>query len=262
MQPLRDPACVAMWDHIVCISDWQRNMFQRELGVPLERMEILRNAIGPTFANLFRDEADLADAKSKSLRLAYTSTPFRGLDVLVACFPAVYRRHPNVRLDVFSSMQVYGQPSSRDSYKSLYDQCRATEGIDYRGSVSQTELAQALRAASVLSYPNTFAETGCIAAMEALAAGMLVVSSDLGALPETCEGWATLVPPVVPGRTQEQFAVDFARAMDHALNALEADRTRFFQDRYRQSQAINASCNWDARASQWQTAAARWLKQP
>src|SRR5205085_11659760 len=97
----------------------------------------------------------------------------------------------------------------------------------YRGSVPQTELAKSLRRASVLAYPNTFAETGCIAAMEALAAGLLVVSSDLGALPETCEGWGRLVPPIGNGRTQEQFAVDFARAMDHALSELEADRTQF-----------------------------------
>src|SRR5207248_8841406 len=115
----------------------------------------------------------------------YTSTPFRGLDVLVAAFPAIRRRHPTVRLDVFSSMQVYDQPTSRDPYKTLYDQCRATEGIDYRGSVTQPELAKALREASILSYPNTFAETGCIAAKDGLAAGLHVVSSDLGALPET-----------------------------------------------------------------------------
>ena len=62
-------------------------------------------------------------------------------------------------LDVFSSMQVYDQPTSRDPYKTLYDQCRATEGIDYRGSVTQPELAKALREASILSYPNTFANT-------------------------------------------------------------------------------------------------------
>jgi len=261
MQALRDPACVALWDHIVCISEWQKTMFEQHLGVPRGRMEVLRNAIGPMFEGLFHSQADLADAKSKSLRLAYTSTPFRGLDVLVAAFPAIHRRHPAARLGIFSSMQVYDQAASRDPYKTLYDQCRATEGIDYHGSVPQPELAKALREASILSYPNTFAETACIAAMEALAAGLLVVSSDLGALPETCAGWARLIPPGGPGRSKEQFAVDFARAIDNALGEIASDPPRFFEERYKQSQAIRSSCTWAVRAGQWQEAAERWLKQ-
>ena len=32
--PLCDPACTAMWDRIVCVSDWQRTMFHQRLGVP------------------------------------------------------------------------------------------------------------------------------------------------------------------------------------------------------------------------------------
>jgi glycosyltransferase involved in cell wall biosynthesis len=156
-------------------------------------------------------------------------------------------------------MQVYGQSSDGDAYQSLYAQCRSTEGIDYRGSVSQGELARELAGASLLAYPNTFAETSCIAVMEALAAGLLVVTSGLGALPETCGGWARLVPPVGPERTQEQFAVDFARTVDHALNEMQTDRPRFMRDRFQQSQAINASCNWDLRAAEWLAAAKAWL---
>jgi glycosyltransferase involved in cell wall biosynthesis len=259
MLQLRDPACVEHWDGIVCVSDWQRSMFHQQLGVPLERMDVLRNAIGPAFAGLFEGERELADAKSQALRLAYTSTPFRGLAVLLACFPAIHRRHPDCRLDVFSSMQVYGQSSDGDAYQSLYAQCRSTEGIKYRGSVVQGELARELAGASLLGYPNTFAETSCIAVMEALAAGLLVVTSGLGALPETCGGWARLVPPVGPERTQEPFAIEFARAVDHALNELQSDRPRFMRDRFQQSQAINASCNWDLRAAEWLAAAKAWL---
>ena len=36
------------------------------------------------------------------------------------------------------------------------------EGVEYVGSVSQVELAAALKGAMVLAYPNTFAETSCI----------------------------------------------------------------------------------------------------
>ena len=120
---------------------------------------------------------EVCRAQSSALRLAYTSTPFRGLAVLLACFPAIHRRHPNCQLDVFSSMQVYGQAAKDDPYTAFYDQCRQTEGINYRGSVSQPQLAKELAGATMLAYPNTFAETSCIAVMEALAAGLLVVTA-------------------------------------------------------------------------------------
>src|SRR5262245_9954148 len=259
MQSLRDPAVVALWDRIVCISDWQKTMFQQEFGIPAEKLDVLRNAIGPVFENMFPSASQLAEAKSKELRLTYTSTPFRGLNLLIACFPSIHRRHPSCRLDVFSSMQVYGQPVAQDAYRTLYAQCQKTPGISYRGSISQGELAKELAGVTMLTYPNTFAETGCIAAMEALAAGLLVVSSDLGALPETCGGWARLVPPVGTDRTHEQFAADFVRHVDHALHELQSDRSPWMQRCFEQSQAINANCTWDVRASEWQQAGQRWL---
>jgi hypothetical protein len=68
------------------------------------------------------------------------------------------------------------------------------------------------------------------------------------------------VPPVGAGRTKEQFAIDFARATDLALREMQADTAKFFRQRFEQSQAINDSCNWDARAAQWEQAAKGWLK--
>jgi hypothetical protein len=97
--------------------------------------------------------------------------------------------------------------------------------------------------------------------MEALAAGLFVISSDLGALPETCGDWATLIPPVGASRTLEQFAIDFARHVDHALTELESDRKQWMQRRFDQVQAMNETCTWKLRAEQWQQAAQQWLSE-
>jgi glycosyltransferase involved in cell wall biosynthesis len=258
MHGLLDGACGLLWDRIVCISDWQRAMYHRCLRVPEERLDVLRNAISPAFERMFRDASELGEAKSRAVRLAYTSTPFRGLDLLVSCFPEIRRRHSDCRLDVFSSMYPWDRARDQD-YRSLYEQCRATEGINYRGAVSQTQLAEELRGVRILAYPNTFAETSCIAVMEALAAGALVVTSDLGALPETCAGWAKLVPRMNSRHPRDAFNRDFAEAVTAALDEMQADWPAAAAERYRQVEAINAACTWSVRATQWEGAAARWL---
>jgi glycosyltransferase involved in cell wall biosynthesis len=264
MLALLNPAYAALWDQIVCVSDWQRTMYQRSLHVAESRLQVLRNAISPVFERMFPDSTTLAAAKSGPPRLAYTSTPFRGLDVLLDCFPEIRRRHPSCRLEVFSSMRVYSRTGTddekADEYQSQYERCRATDGIDYRGSVSQTLLAEELRGVHVLAYSNTFAETSCIAVMEALAAGTRVVTSDLAALPETCGGWAKLVPPISAARPRVQFEQDFVLAIDEALNDISADPAAAAHERLRQVEAINASCTWSARAAEWESAAARWLQ--
>src|SRR5262245_44751575 len=124
--------------------------------------------------------------------------------------------------------------------------------MHYRGSVSQQVLAQELTITNILAYPNTFAETSCIAVMEALAAGMLVVTSDLAALPETCGGWARLVPPVGNGRDADAFALDYARVLDRALSDWAADPDAMLRERYAQTRSINAGCTWDVRAAEWE----------
>jgi len=259
VQSLRDSKYMALWDRVVCVSEWQKSTFHKQLGVPLEKLEVARNAIAPAFERLFCDETDLIRAKTRELRLAYTSTPFRGLEILLACFPAIRKLHPNCQLDVFSSMLVYGQTGEKDRYQKLYERCRAIDGINYRGSVPQPTLAKELTAVSIFAYPNTFAETSCIAVMEALAAGLLVVTSDLGGLPETCGGWARLIPPIQPGRTGEQFAMDYAKALDQAIRDWKSDHGGIVKKCFQQSQAINETCTWDVRAAEWMRLADRWL---
>jgi glycosyltransferase involved in cell wall biosynthesis len=259
MAGLKNVASVGAWDRIVCVSEWHRTMVHEKLGVPRERIDVQKNAVAPAFEHMFADATELAAAKSDSLRLAYTSTPFRGLDVLLNCFPQIRRSHPTCRLEVFSSMGVYGQSPAEDPYRQLYIQCQVTVGIEYRGSVPQPQLARELTSVSVLAYPNTFAETSCIAVMEALATGALVVTSDLGALPQTCDGWARLVPPLRPGRSRAEFERDFVAVLDAELTALATDPAGFMRHRWEQVTAINTSCTWDVRAREWEAAAATWL---
>jgi glycosyltransferase involved in cell wall biosynthesis len=254
---LADPRARAAWDGFVLVSDWHRASMVGELGLAPEATHVVRNAIGPRFEGLFGSAQELLEAKRGPARVVYTSTPFRGLDVLLHAFGEVRRRHPAAVLDVYSSMAVYQVAAADDPCAGLYADCAGTSGARYHGSLPQPELVGALTGASFLGYPNTFPETSCIAVMEALAAGLGVVTTGLGALPETCLGHAELVPP--PRLTPEpepadmlDFSHAFAERLGQELGRRESDAEGWARARLAQVRAVNASCTWSRRAEEWE----------
>jgi glycosyltransferase involved in cell wall biosynthesis len=252
LSELRRPEVRAGWDAIVCVSQWQAAEMRREFGLNSDQVAVLRNAVAPAFMNLFPDADALARAKSAAPVLAYTSTPFRGLRVLLWLFSQVHRYDQRVQLRVYSSMKVYGEDESKDSFSWLYAMSRATPGVEYIGSLAQPMLAESLKSNLILAYPNTFPETSCIAAMEAMAAGLFVVSSDLGALPETTMGMGLLVPPARNEQDIPEFARRYAERLMEALEQIRRDPGSFWAARWEQIRAVTTQCTWPIRAAEWE----------
>ncbi|WP_165772284.1 glycosyltransferase [Niveispirillum lacus] len=245
---LSDATTAAVWDAFVFVSRWQREDFIRRFGLRRDRCHILRNAPAPYFAGLFPDDADIQAAKPWPPILAYTSTPFRGLDVLLAAMPQIRAAIPGTILRVYSSLEAYQVPLDRDPYVGLYEQCRRMDGVEYVGGVAQPVLASALRSVTALAYPNRFAETSCISVMEAMAAGCLVVSSRLGALPETTAGFARLLPvPAAPA----EHATLFAGVLVEELRRHRDDAAGTHSHLRAQMAQAGAEGGWDRRAAQW-----------
>jgi glycosyltransferase involved in cell wall biosynthesis len=121
--------------------------------------------------------------------------------------------------------------------------------VEYIGSLPQPELAGQLRAASVLAYPNTFAETSCIAVLEAMASGCRVVTSDLGALPETCAGFAPLIPL---NGDRAIYLNHFVEETVRVLQELAAPDTAGLESFLRrQLEHIDQTATWPMRAQEW-----------
>jgi glycosyltransferase involved in cell wall biosynthesis len=250
IEELRDPEIAAAYDAIVFVSNWQRELFCQTFGLKHDRTFIIGNAIAPSFYNLFAQDESISACKFASPTLVYTSTPFRGLDLLLLMFPKIRSVVPEVKLQVFSSMQVYQRQSDADQarYGHLYHQCRSMEGVEYFGSLPQPQLAQWLKPATVLAYPNTFAETSCIAVMEAMASGCHVITSHLGALPETTAGFAQLIPVQEDWSLyQHQFIeATIATLQQHIHHPKQAEnhlrqQVDFVHDHY----------GWPKRAEEW-----------
>jgi len=246
---LKDKEVHASIDALALVSQWQAKQYIDHFNVDPTRIRVLRNAIAPAFVDLFTKEPSVQRCKHSPALLAYTSTPFRGLDVLLYAFPIIRRSIPGVVLKVFSDMSLYQVPREKDDFADLYELCRQTEGVQHIGALAQPQLAKELKQVTCLTYPSTFAETSCIAVMEALAAGCSVVTTALGALPETTAGLATLVPMQEDLRA---LAEHFARQTIQVLH--EQARLPEKADKCLRTQVdqINRYGTWLQRAGEWE----------
>jgi len=228
VESLAQPSVISKIDRIFAVSQWQADMLSNYFNIPKEKFYVTRNGVNwEHFAS--------SDENRNRKKLIYTSTPFRGLDVLLDVFPEIQKRVPEARLDIYSSMAVYGIDRKQDDaqYGRLYEKADRP-GICLKGSVCQTDLARALFSSGIFAYPNHFAETSCIAALEAMAAGVPVVTTRLGALPETVGDCGILVDG--DSRSHDYQAVfinEVCRLMTdaelwHRLS--EAGRNRVYQN--------------------------------
>jgi len=171
-------------DLIFCVSNWHRQTFIEAFKLPPEKVIATRNGFSPDL---------IPNSHHREwTQCVYTSTPFRGLEILLRMFPGMRSRTPALTLDVFSSMQVYGwsREADREAFGGIY-QAAEQPGVTWHGSVAQPKLMQHLSNAGLFLYPNTFAETSCMAAIEAQACGAVVITTARAALNETVENGKT-----------------------------------------------------------------------
>ena len=180
VQFLKDKSYRDKFVRFVFPSDWSLEKYNMDLDVEYEKSVVLKNAIEPIPVH--------TKPKDGPIRLAYTSTPHRGLDVLIGAFKAL--KLENVELDIYSSFKIYGWEEQDKEWEPLYDACKETPNVNYHGTVSNDEIRSALQQTHILAYPNVYPETGCISAIEAMSAGCIVVCPNLGVLPETCANFA------------------------------------------------------------------------
>ena len=246
IQHLHSPAERESWSGFAFVSEWQRDHYEKTFSTPREKSRIMRNAVSPAFAGLDPGVPWFADGRPPVL--FYTSTPFRGLDVLLQAFPRIRDAVPGTVLRVFSSMGTYQVPLENDQFRPLYDQCRATAGVDYAGPCGQARLAQELVGSAAFAYPSTFAETSCIAALESMAIGACVLTTRLGALPETTAG---LAPMIDWQEDKSRLAQSFADLVIATLREMTRDPAAAGQQRNAMIEFIRENYLWPSRAVDW-----------
>jgi len=170
------------FDRLVFVSNWQYQQYRDYLGVPYNHQSVvIENGIEPI---------PFIDKPKDKIRLIYTSTPHRGLEILVPVFIALAEKYPNIELDVFSSFGIYGKGwEARDQqYEPLFEACRNHPQINYHGWADQETVRAAYQKAHIFAYPCIWQETSCRSLIEAMSAGCLAVHPNFSALTDTSGG--------------------------------------------------------------------------
>ena len=178
-EKFKDKEFLDSFHKFVFISDWQYQRYQLVHNLPYDNKSIvLESGIEPAPESCLQKDND-------TIRLVYTSTPQRGLEILVPVFKYLTERHKNIHLDVFSSFKIYGWDEMDKQFEPLYDEIREHPNMTYHGFVPNNELKEHLNKSHIFAYPSTWVETSCRAMLEAMSAGLVCVHPNYGALAET-----------------------------------------------------------------------------
>lgn len=171
------------YDLVAYVSGYHRKQWE---GVIPELAEIgwaTKNGFDPTYVP--------TGVTRHSNRVIHITRPERGLRPLLAMWPEVRKQVPDAELHLCRYNSMY-DASGWGRVCAAYDEQveavnAAVGGITYLGELGKPDLYKAIAGAAVMWYPGVvdFAETSCVAAIEAQACGTPFVGSYKGALPET-----------------------------------------------------------------------------
>ena len=225
-------------DWIVYNSNWNFEKHVYQFKVPESKSIVIRNAI---------EKIDFNQKTKDKISLIYHTTPWRGLVPLLNVFKKLNLK--NVELNVCSSTIIYGKKFDKvlgKKFENIFDDCKNTKNVNYFGFLENQKIIELLKKMHIFSHPSIWPETSCIAAIESMAAGCEVVTTNLGALYETCSPFASFVHF---DKNFENLEKKFSKAL---LNSIENYWTEENQSKLKlQRETINSTYSWEKRSIEW-----------
>ena len=225
-------------DYFVFNSHWNYEKYRYKFNIPESQSVVLSNAI---------EEIDNKKKPADKINLIYHTTPWRGLEVLLNVFERLNLK--NVNLNVCSSTIIYGKnffKISDKKYEKIYQRCKDMKNVNYLGYQKHEAIIKLLQETHIFAYPSCWIETSCISAIEAMAAGCQVVTSNLGALYETCSPFARLVHF---NQNLNIFEKSYEQELSNSIKHYWSTDNQ--KKLVNQSQVINENYNWKNRSQEW-----------
>ena len=160
-------ALLRMRPHLVCLS--HDALAQTPRWLPYRRKHIIPHGIESGFL-----DAALCTKSNRPPRAIFASRASRNLSWLVQCWEQYI--HPQMPE---AELQICLPPSSQLPFAPENLQ---RSGIRFLGSLTKSELANAMSDTRVLAYPGHINETGCQVALQAIGTGTPIVTCGFGSL--------------------------------------------------------------------------------
>ena len=225
-------------DYIVFNSNWNFEKFQYQFKIPESKSLVIKNAI---------EKIDFHEKPKDKINLVYHTTPWRGLIHLLKVFKRLNLQ--NTELNICSSTIIYGKKFDSilgKKYENIFEECKNTKNVNYLGFVENNKIIELLKNMHIYSFPSIWPETSCISAIEAMAAGCEIVTSNLGALYETCAPFATFVGF---DSNFDNFEKKYQKALENSVKNFWSKEN---QKKIRfQREVINLTYSWTIRSKEW-----------
>ena len=241
IQPwMKDPSNHSKYDWYIFNSHWCAEKYRMFFKLPADKCTVIKNAI-----EHFPERK--VYKKGDPIKLIFHPTPWRGLNVMLGAMQLI--KNKNVTLDVYSSTEVYGTSFKKANdkiYQPLYKQAKKLPNVNYIGYKPNEQIVKNITQYQIFAYPNIWEETSCISAIEAMAAGLHMVTTNYGALYETCSEWPVYVQY---SDNYKRLAEAFAYAIDSLTSFLHEEGCQ----NHLQSQAnfYKKFYDWQGRKEDW-----------
>ncbi len=173
---------------ILTVSDASKDGILGAFGIAPGRVAVVPNGVDP---DLFRPLPDTSRVPGRLVTTASADVPLKGLPVLVEALAKVRTERPDAHVVVVGRRGPDDGPTRR-----AVERFGIADAIEFRGGIDTEDLVELYATAEAAVVPSLY-EGFSLPAIEAMACGVPLVTTDGGALPEVAgqDGETALIAP-------------------------------------------------------------------
>lgn len=217
---LIDRVLIHRYDHIFTVSEYTKRALIEQYGVSADTITVIWNGVAQEYFDIVRHPH--TDTK---MRLVYCGLLIKRKNLSFLLRALHHARLSNAHLTII------GEGPERNKLETLAQDLHITNCITFAGTVADDTKKRILAESDLFVFPSRMEGFG-LAVAEAMAAGLPVLTSNCGALPEVVQNGGAVVP-----LDRDMWAT----ALQH-LSQVQPDRERYAT----QARRIAKAYRWEA----------------